>query len=416
MPSSTRTARRLAESQRFPLQGGYITADLDLDHLRQERMRWTTFGDCVQAHKAQLEGYLRVEIELDVPADRVRLDRRIERFPYVPADPARRDERCAEVYDIQVEALRKRLAATGLKKVVIGISGGLDSTQTALVAVRAFDRLGLPRTNILGYTLPGFGTSRETFENAHALMRALGITAAEIDIRPSAELMLQHIGHPAARGEPVYDITYENVQAGERTSHLFRLANHHNALVLGTGDLSELALGFTTYGVGDHMSHYNVNASVPKTLIRHLIRWLVGARTFRRRDGRRAHAHRGDPDFAGAGARRGRQARAIVRGRRRPVRAAGLPSLLHQPLRLSPEQGRLSRALRMERRHDRSMARDRAACGPSLVRPADDHCVARSVPASLFPGQPVQALGDAEWSQGRLGWIVVAARRLARAQ
>ncbi len=271
---------RLAESQRFPLLGGYITADLDLDHLRQERMRWTTFGDCVQAHKAQLEGYLRVEIELDVPGDRVRLDRRIERFPYVPADPARRDERCAEVYDIQVEALRKRLAATGLKKVVIGISGGLDSTQTALVAVRAFDRLGLPRTNILGYTLPGFGTSRETFENAHALMRALGITAAEIDIRPSAELMLQHIGHPAARGEPVYDITYENVQAGERTSHLFRLANHHHALVLGTGDLSELALGFTTYGVGDHMSHYNVNASVPKTLIRHLIRWLIGARNF----------------------------------------------------------------------------------------------------------------------------------------
>jgi len=210
----------------------------------------------------------------------VRLDRRIERFPYVPSDPARRDERCAEVYDIQVEALRKRLAATGLKRVVIGISGGLDSTQTALVAVRAFDRLGLPRTNILGYTLPGFGTSRQTFENAHALMQALGITAGEIDIRPSAELMLQHIGHPAAQGEPLHDITYENVQAGERTSHLFRLANRHNALVLGTGDLSELALGFTTYGVGDHMSHYNVNASVPKTLIRHLIRWLVGARQF----------------------------------------------------------------------------------------------------------------------------------------
>ena len=271
---------RLAESMRFPLHGGFITADLDLDHLRQERMRWTTFGDCVQAHRAQLEGYQRIEIELDVPADHVRLDRRIERFPYVPADPARRDERCAEVYDIQVEALRKRLAATGLKRVVIGISGGLDSTQTALVAVRAFDRLGLPRTNILGYTLPGFGTSRQTFENAHALMQALGITAGEIDIRPSAELMLQHIGHPAAQGEPLHDITYENVQAGERTSHLFRLANRHNALVLGTGDLSELALGFTTYGVGDHMSHYNVNASVPKTLIRHLIRWLVGARQF----------------------------------------------------------------------------------------------------------------------------------------
>jgi NAD+ synthase (glutamine-hydrolysing) len=271
---------RLAESQRFPLQGGFITGDIDLDHLRQERMRWTTFGDCVQAHKADLDGFRRIAFELDVPADRVRLQRKIERFPYVPSDPARRDERCAEVYDIQVDALRQRLAATGIKKVVIGISGGLDSTQTALVAVRAFDRLGLPRRNILGYTLPGFGTSRETFDNAHELMRALGISAAEIDIRPSAALMLQNLGHPAAQGEPVYDITYENVQAGERTSHLFRLANQHGALVLGTGDLSELALGFTTYGVGDHMSHYNVNASVPKTLIRHLIRWLIGARSF----------------------------------------------------------------------------------------------------------------------------------------
>jgi NAD+ synthase (glutamine-hydrolysing) len=164
--------------------------------------------------------------------------------------------------------------------VVIGISGGLDSTQAALVAVRAFDRLGLPRTDILGYTLPGFGTSRHTFDSAHSLMRALGISSAEIDIRPSAELMLKHIGHPHSRGRRVYDVTFENVQAGERTSHLFRLANLHGALVLGTGDLSELALGFTTYGVGDHMSHYNVNGSVPKTLIQHLVRWLVSTKQF----------------------------------------------------------------------------------------------------------------------------------------
>src|SRR5512139_3761630 len=271
---------RLAESQRFPLQGGFITGDLDLDHLRQERMRWTTFGDCVQQHRELLQDYRRIEIELEVPLGAARLNRRIERFPYVPADTARLDERCAEVYDIQVEALRKRLEATGIKKVVLGISGGLDSTQAALVATRAFDRLGYPRSGILGYTLPGFGTTRTTFDNAHALMRALGISVGEIDIRPSAELMLQHLDHPAARGEAVYDITYENVQAGERTSHLFRLANQHNALVLGTGDLSELALGFTTYGVGDHMSHYNVNASVPKTLIRHLIRWLASTRGF----------------------------------------------------------------------------------------------------------------------------------------
>jgi NAD+ synthase (glutamine-hydrolysing) len=271
---------RLAESRRFPLEPGIVTADLDLDHLRQERARLTSFGDNAQAHAAALEGFRRLEFEFGVPAGRIPLRRRVERFPYVPADPARRDERCAEVYDIQVEGLSKRLAATGLEKVVIGISGGLDSTQAALVAVRAFDRLGLPRRNILGYTLPGLGTSRHTFDSAHALMKALKISAREIDISAASKLMLERIGHPAARGKRVYDVTYENVQAGERTSHLFRLANLHGGLVLGTGDLSELALGFTTYGVGDHMSHYNVNASVPKTLIRHLIRWLVHTRQF----------------------------------------------------------------------------------------------------------------------------------------
>ena len=271
---------QLAESARFPLAAGLITADLDLDHLRQERARLTSFGDCVQAHAALLRGFRRIAFEADVPAGRVPLRRRVERFPYVPSEHARRDERCAEVYDIQVEGLMKRLTATGLKKVVIGISGGLDSTQAALVAVRAFERLGLPRTNILGYTLPGFATSRHTLDNAHALMGSLGIGAEEIDIRPSAQLMLEHIGHPYAKGKRVYDVTFENVQAGERTSHLFRLANLHGALVLGTGDLSELALGFTTYGVGDHMSHYNVNGSVPKTLIQHLIRWLIATRQF----------------------------------------------------------------------------------------------------------------------------------------
>ncbi len=271
---------RLAESTRFPTQPGLVTADLDLDRLRQERARMTSFGDNAEAHAAQLREFRRVEFDIGVPAGRVPLRRRIERFPYVPSDPARLDERCAEVYDIQVEGLVKRLQATGLEKVIIGISGGLDSTQAALVAVRAFDRLGLPRRNILGYTLPGFGTSQHTFDSAHALMKALGISADEIDIRAAAQLMLERIKHPAAKGRRVYDVTYENVQAGERTSHLFRLANLHGALVLGTGDLSELALGFTTYGVGDHMSHYNVNASVPKTLIQHLIRWLVHGAQF----------------------------------------------------------------------------------------------------------------------------------------
>jgi NAD+ synthase (glutamine-hydrolysing) len=142
------------------------------------------------------------------------------------------------------------------------------------------DRLGLPRSNILGYTLPGFATSTITNQNAHLLMNVMGVTANEIDIKPSCMQMFRDIGHPYTNGEPVYDITFENVQAGERTSHLFRLANYHQAMVLGTGDLSELALGWTTYGVGDQMSHYNVNASVPKTLIQHLIRWIIKANQF----------------------------------------------------------------------------------------------------------------------------------------
>jgi NAD+ synthase (glutamine-hydrolysing) len=191
-----------------------------------------------------------------------------------------RDERCYEAYNIQVHGLMKRLTSTGIERIVIGISGGLDSTHALIVAAQTMDRLGLPRENILGYTMPGFATSDVTLKNAHGLMRALKITGAEIDIKPSCMQMLKDLGHPFAQGEPVYDITFENVQAGERTSHLFRLANFHNGIVLGTGDLSELALGWATYGVGDHMSHYNVNASVPKTLIQHLIRWVIGTSQF----------------------------------------------------------------------------------------------------------------------------------------
>jgi NAD+ synthase (glutamine-hydrolysing) len=158
---------------------------------------------------------------------------------------------------------------------VIGVSGGLDSTQALLVCAKTMDRLGLPRKNIVAVTMPGFATSSRTLDQAWRLMKALGCDAQEIDIRPSCQQMLKDLGHPAASGEPAYDITYENVQAGERTSHLFRLANFHRGIVVGTGDLSELALGWCTYGVGDHMSHYNVNASVPKTLIKHLVRWVA---------------------------------------------------------------------------------------------------------------------------------------------
>jgi NAD+ synthase (glutamine-hydrolysing) len=205
----------------------------------------------------------------------VPLQRAIARYPYVPSDPTTLDERCREAYSIQVQGLVRRMQATGIDKLVIGISGGLDSTQALLVAVQAVDTLALPRANILAVTLPGFATSQRTHANALELMRLLQVTAREIDIRPSATQMLHDIDHEYARGKPIYDTTFENVQAGERTSHLFRLANRCGGLVVGTSDLSELALGYTTYGVGDHMSHYAVNASVPKTLIQHLIRWVA---------------------------------------------------------------------------------------------------------------------------------------------
>jgi NAD+ synthase (glutamine-hydrolysing) len=229
-----------------------------------------------------LARFQRIEFELGLASDSppVALRREIERFPYVPADPASRSERCEEVYSIQVQGLETRLRATGIDRVVIGVSGGLDSAHALIVAVRAIDRLGVPRENVLAYTMPGFATSELTLSNARRLMDALGVTASELDIRPAATQMLRDLGHPAADGEAVYDITYENVQAGERTSHLFRLANYHRALVVGTGDLSELALGWSTYGVGDQMSHYNVNASVPKTLIQFLLRWAIDTRQY----------------------------------------------------------------------------------------------------------------------------------------
>ncbi|HEX8693995.1 MAG TPA: NAD(+) synthase [Longimicrobium sp.] len=267
----------LAESRRFADEEQVIAADLDLERLAQDRMRMTTFNDCVGAHRERVREVRRVGFEFQVPPAVSPPLRRVPRYPFVPSDPKMLDLRCFEAYNIQVHGLMKRLAATGIQKVVIGVSGGLDSTHALIVAVRTMDRLGLPRTNVLGYTMPGFATSTATRENAWNLMRALGITPGEIDIRPSAELMLRDIGHPFAAGEPVYDVTFENAQAGERTSHLFRLANYHEALVVGTGDLSELALGWATYGVGDHMSHYNVNASVPKTLIQYLIRWVAGS-------------------------------------------------------------------------------------------------------------------------------------------
>ncbi len=269
----------LAESERFRQTGQTIFADVDLDLLRQERALMGTFDDNARA-QTRGEHYRRIGFELQPTKDDIGFMRSIERFPFVPSDAARLDQDCYEAYNIQVAGLTQRLRATGTKRIVIGVSGGLDSTHALIVAAKAMDLLGLPRTNILAYTMPGFATGAQSKSYAHALMKALEVSAAELDIRPAATQMLKDIGHPFGRGEAVYDVTFENVQAGLRTDYLFRLANDRGGLVLGTGDLSELALGWCTYGVGDHMSHYNVNAGVPKTLIQHLIRWVIASHQF----------------------------------------------------------------------------------------------------------------------------------------
>jgi NAD+ synthase (glutamine-hydrolysing) len=271
----------LAETARFPEDDQCAIADVDLDMLRQERMRMGTFDDNGRAQGAsRVDAWRRVAFRVDPPDLDAGLRRKVERFPFVPADPRRLEQDCYEAYNIQVSGLTQRLCGAGVKRVVIGVSGGLDSTQALIVAARAFDLLQRPRTDILAYTMPGFGTSDVTKTNAWRLMRALGVSFAELDIRPAAQLMLKDMDHPYSRGEPVHDVTFENVQAGLRTDYLFRLANQHDAIVIGTGDLSELALGWCTYGVGDQMSHYNVNAGVPKTLIQHLIRWIVSSEQF----------------------------------------------------------------------------------------------------------------------------------------
>jgi len=264
----------VADSERFRYDSQLVMAELDLDRLSQERMRQNSFGQSMQRHHAELQQFRGINFDIELPNKRLLCQRLYDRFPYVSSDPALRDRRCYEAYNIQVQGLVKRLQSCKTSKLVIGVSGGLDSTHALIVAARAMDLLQLPRSNLLCYTMPGFATSKRTLANAKALMKAVGCAAHELDIRPSCEQMLRDINHPYARGEPVYDVTFENVQAGERTSHLFRLANLNQALVLGTSDLSELALGWCTYGVGDHMSHYSVNASVPKTLIQFLLRWV----------------------------------------------------------------------------------------------------------------------------------------------
>jgi NAD+ synthase (glutamine-hydrolysing) len=270
----------LAESERFPTGERRSVADVDTGLLRSERLRMGTFDDNRRHHRESVDSFRRIEFRLDPPADDIGLLRQIERFPFVPADPARLEHDCYEAYNIQVAGLEQRLRALNYPKLVIGVSGGLDSSHALIVAARAMDREGRPRNDILAFTLPGFATGEHTKRNAVELCRALGVTFAEIDITDTARLMLKEMDHPFSRGEKVYDVTFENVQAGLRTDYLFRLANQRGGIVLGTGDLSELGLGWSTYGVGDQMSHYNVNSGVPKTLIQHLIRWVISSGGF----------------------------------------------------------------------------------------------------------------------------------------
>ncbi len=274
----------LAESDRFPDGPRHSIADVDLDRIRQERLRQGTFDDNRRQVEVDASHYRHVEVEIDPPSGDIGFARKVDRFPFVPDDVERLAQDCYEAYNIQVSGLEQRLHAIGQPKVVIGVSGGLDSTHALIVAAKAMDRLDRPRSDILTFTLPGFATGDTTKSYATRLSKALGTTFEELDIKPAARQMLTDMGHPFARGEEVYDVTFENVQAGLRTDYLFRIANQRGGIVLGTGDLSELALGWCTYGVGDQMSHYTVNSGVPKTLMQHLIRWVIDSEQLGSRD------------------------------------------------------------------------------------------------------------------------------------
>ncbi|WP_296500496.1 NAD(+) synthase [uncultured Actinomyces sp.] len=298
----------LGSTERFPDGPRATVVDVDIEGLRAERLRQGTFADNARTLSTAAAGspaaavtftdpaaFRRIAIsraDLAAPRTDIGLRRRVDRFPFVPDDPARLAQDCYEAYNIQVAALVQRLGAIGNPKIVIGVSGGLDSTHALIVAARAMDRLGRPRSDIHAITMPGFATSAGTRRNAEDLAVGLGCTFEELDIRATATQMLTEMGHPygeyartgalpdGASERDLYDVTFENVQAGLRTDFLFRIANHRGGIVLGTGDLSELALGWCTFGVGDQMAHYGVNAGIPKTLIQHLIRWVVAEELF----------------------------------------------------------------------------------------------------------------------------------------
>ena len=252
--------RMLAEAKRFINQTVY--GDIDLDRIKNERRKMTTYDSKDE------EDYTVVTFEMNM--DNNELSTKINNMPFVPGDIAKRNERCEEILTIQAMGLKKRLEHTNAKSAVIGISGGLDSTLALLVTVRAFDMLGRDRKGIVAVTMPGFGTTDRTYDNALKMIEKLGTTFIEINISDAANEHFKAIGHDSS----IHDVTYENVQARQRTLYLMNLANQYNGFVVGTGDLSELALGWATYN-GDHMSMYGVNASIPKTLVRHLVRYYA---------------------------------------------------------------------------------------------------------------------------------------------
>jgi NAD+ synthase (glutamine-hydrolysing) len=258
----------VAEGERFKREGELLVTDVDTERLLVERVRQTSFADAAIAVR---RGYRRIRLEPIPAGSPYRLRRAVDPHPFIPQDPRTLEERCREIFSIQTAGLAKRLEHTGLKRVTLGLSGGLDSTLALLVVVRTFDLLGLPREGILTVTMPGFGTTERTLSNARWLASALGVTLRTIDIRAACRQHIQDIGLDPADQESA---AYQNLQARERMQVLMDVANKEGGLVVGTGDLSELALGFCTFG-GDHMAMYNVNGSVPKTLVQRLVRWVA---------------------------------------------------------------------------------------------------------------------------------------------
>ena len=328
-------------------------------------MRLSSFNDAVGDHREKVRAIRRVPFEFQVPDGRDSAAAQRRAFPYVPSDPRARDERCYEAYNIQVHGADEAAAAReGWRTSSSAFPAGSIRRTRSSSRPRPWTGWACRASTFSATRCPASPRATSPCRTRTRLMkrsadqRATRSTSGRAACRCCATSAI-----PYARGEPVYDVTFENVQAGERTSHLFRLANFHNGIVLGTGDLSELALGWCTYGVGDHMSHYNVNASVPKTLIQHLIRWVIGTDAVRRGDRARfcsrSSTRRSRPSWCRTSSDDARQAGAEHRGKDRAVRAAGFQSLLRHALRFSPQQGRVPQPSRLERQDARRPGRTR---------------------------------------------------------